>query len=197
MADYTSIGREQALDYMAQFPGYGEMRSYTDALGAEHLADGVRDDDDRFGLSFGHPAGHLARERAEAPFELANTGLAGVLLDDRPDGRVADVELLLEVEELLIVDEVEGRHERCRNGYSGLVGKLSLFVVLRERAVGSRDHEDGRRGRVHSVAQALHDARMVGVDDQLQGRRPVESDALRTVGVGRDRDPFEGCDGLG
>jgi len=38
MADYTSIGREQALDYMAQFPGYGEMRSYTDALGAEQIA---------------------------------------------------------------------------------------------------------------------------------------------------------------
>ncbi len=38
MADYTSVGREQALDYMAQYPGYGEMRSYTDALGAEQVA---------------------------------------------------------------------------------------------------------------------------------------------------------------
>jgi hypothetical protein len=34
MADYTLTERGQALDYMAQYPGYGEMRSYTDALGA-------------------------------------------------------------------------------------------------------------------------------------------------------------------
>jgi len=38
MADYTLTERGQALDYMAQYPGYGEMRSYTDALGAEQIA---------------------------------------------------------------------------------------------------------------------------------------------------------------
>lgn len=38
MGEYTTTRREQALDYMAEYPGYGEMRSYTDALGAEQVA---------------------------------------------------------------------------------------------------------------------------------------------------------------
>lgn len=38
MAEYSLIERGQALDYMAQYSGYGEMRSYTGALGAEQIA---------------------------------------------------------------------------------------------------------------------------------------------------------------
>jgi mannose-6-phosphate isomerase-like protein (cupin superfamily) len=38
MAEYSLIERGQALDYLAQYPGYGEMRSYTGALGAEQIA---------------------------------------------------------------------------------------------------------------------------------------------------------------
>src|SRR2546421_6371286 len=32
------VSREQALDFMADYPGYGEMLSYTTALGAEQVA---------------------------------------------------------------------------------------------------------------------------------------------------------------
>lgn len=38
MSDYTTIAREQATDYMADYPGFGEMRSYSDALGSEQVA---------------------------------------------------------------------------------------------------------------------------------------------------------------
>jgi len=38
MTDYTIAEREDAFDIMAEYPGYGEMRSYTDALGAEQVA---------------------------------------------------------------------------------------------------------------------------------------------------------------
>ena len=38
MSDYTIAEREDAFDFMAEYPGYGEMRSYTDALGAEQVA---------------------------------------------------------------------------------------------------------------------------------------------------------------
>jgi mannose-6-phosphate isomerase-like protein (cupin superfamily) len=38
MSEYTHVPREQAVDFMAQYPGFGEMRSYADALEAEQVA---------------------------------------------------------------------------------------------------------------------------------------------------------------
>ena len=38
MADYGVASREDAIDFMEQYPGFGEMRSFTDALGAEEVA---------------------------------------------------------------------------------------------------------------------------------------------------------------
>lgn len=38
MSDYTIVERQDAFDFMAEYPGYGEMRSYTGALGAEQVA---------------------------------------------------------------------------------------------------------------------------------------------------------------
>jgi mannose-6-phosphate isomerase-like protein (cupin superfamily) len=38
MSEYTIVERQNAFDYMAAYPGYGEMRSYTDALDAEQVA---------------------------------------------------------------------------------------------------------------------------------------------------------------
>jgi mannose-6-phosphate isomerase-like protein (cupin superfamily) len=38
MSDYTVLGREQATDFMAQYPGFGEMRSYTHGLDCEQVA---------------------------------------------------------------------------------------------------------------------------------------------------------------
>jgi mannose-6-phosphate isomerase-like protein (cupin superfamily) len=38
MSDYTVTTRDDATDWMAQYPGFGEMRSYTDALGCQNVA---------------------------------------------------------------------------------------------------------------------------------------------------------------
>ena len=38
MATYTVAGREDALDFMADYPGYGEQRWYTSALAAEQVS---------------------------------------------------------------------------------------------------------------------------------------------------------------
>jgi mannose-6-phosphate isomerase-like protein (cupin superfamily) len=35
---HSIAGREQALDFMAGYPGYGEQRWYSDALGAEQVS---------------------------------------------------------------------------------------------------------------------------------------------------------------
>ena len=35
---YSIAGREQALDFMADYPGYGEQRWYADALGSEQVS---------------------------------------------------------------------------------------------------------------------------------------------------------------
>ncbi len=38
MSSYSVAEREQAADWMAEYPDFGEMRSFTDALGAEEVA---------------------------------------------------------------------------------------------------------------------------------------------------------------
>jgi mannose-6-phosphate isomerase-like protein (cupin superfamily) len=38
MSEYTVVPPERATDYMAEYPGFGEMRSYTEALEAEQVA---------------------------------------------------------------------------------------------------------------------------------------------------------------
>ena len=38
MADYSVTSREEAVDWMGEYPGFGEMRSYTDALGCSAVA---------------------------------------------------------------------------------------------------------------------------------------------------------------
>lgn len=38
MSDYTKVARAEAFDFMAKYPGYGEMRLYTEALGSEQVA---------------------------------------------------------------------------------------------------------------------------------------------------------------
>jgi uncharacterized cupin superfamily protein len=37
-SSYSIAGRERAIDFMAEYPEYGEMRWYSDALGAEQLS---------------------------------------------------------------------------------------------------------------------------------------------------------------
>jgi quercetin dioxygenase-like cupin family protein len=38
MSDYTKVARADAYDFMAQYPGYGEMRIYTPSLDSEQVA---------------------------------------------------------------------------------------------------------------------------------------------------------------
>jgi mannose-6-phosphate isomerase-like protein (cupin superfamily) len=38
MSDYTHSKREDAVDFMAEWPGFGEMRWYTEALGNEQVS---------------------------------------------------------------------------------------------------------------------------------------------------------------
>lgn len=38
MSDYSISTREQAIDFMGDYPGFGEMRWYADALGAEQIS---------------------------------------------------------------------------------------------------------------------------------------------------------------
>ncbi len=38
MSDYSISTRDQAIDFMAQYPGFGEMRWYTEALGCEQVS---------------------------------------------------------------------------------------------------------------------------------------------------------------
>lgn len=38
MSGYTLATREQATDWMAEWPGFGEMRWYSDALGTEQVS---------------------------------------------------------------------------------------------------------------------------------------------------------------
>jgi mannose-6-phosphate isomerase-like protein (cupin superfamily) len=38
MSDYTVTARTEAVDFMAEYPGFGELRSYTSELEAEQIA---------------------------------------------------------------------------------------------------------------------------------------------------------------
>lgn len=38
MSDYSVAAREEAPDWMADYPGFGEMRSFTDSLSCESIA---------------------------------------------------------------------------------------------------------------------------------------------------------------
>jgi len=53
---YTVAKREDCADFMAQYPGFGEMRSYTDPLGAEEVGFSWRVMPDKTGGkgSYGH-----------------------------------------------------------------------------------------------------------------------------------------------
>jgi mannose-6-phosphate isomerase-like protein (cupin superfamily) len=38
LADYTVARREECVDFMAEWPGFGEMRHYTEALGTQQVS---------------------------------------------------------------------------------------------------------------------------------------------------------------
>jgi mannose-6-phosphate isomerase-like protein (cupin superfamily) len=68
---YSIVGREDALDFMAEYPGYGEQRWYSDALGTEQVSFSWRRMPSRTGGrgSYGHR--HPGQE--EVYFVIAGT----------------------------------------------------------------------------------------------------------------------------
>jgi hypothetical protein len=71
MSRYTVAKREDGLDYMAEYPGFGEMRSFTEVLNCEAVAFTWREMPEGTGWSKElrpqpqDPGGGLLRQRRE------------------------------------------------------------------------------------------------------------------------------------
>jgi mannose-6-phosphate isomerase-like protein (cupin superfamily) len=75
---YTVVKREDAHDFMAQYPGYGELRMFTDALGDEQVAFTWRSMPPKTGGkgSYGH------RHRTQEEIYFVISGMVQFKLDD-------------------------------------------------------------------------------------------------------------------
>jgi mannose-6-phosphate isomerase-like protein (cupin superfamily) len=68
---YTVSKREDAFDFMAQYPGYGEMRIFTDALDADQVAFSWRSMPPKTGSKGSY--GHRHRTQEELYLVVAGT----------------------------------------------------------------------------------------------------------------------------
>jgi mannose-6-phosphate isomerase-like protein (cupin superfamily) len=68
---YTVVEREQAHDFMAQYPGYGELRMFTDALGDEQVAFTWRSMPEKTGGKGSY--GHRHKTQEEVYFVISGT----------------------------------------------------------------------------------------------------------------------------
>jgi mannose-6-phosphate isomerase-like protein (cupin superfamily) len=87
MADpdtYTVVKREDAYDFMAQYPGFGEMRLFTEALGDEQVAFTWRSMPPKTGGKGSY--GHRHRTQEEVYFVVSGT------LQLKLDDDVIDIE---------------------------------------------------------------------------------------------------------
>ncbi len=75
---YTVVRRGDAYDFMAQFPGYGEMRMFTGALDADQVAFTWRSMPPKTGGKGGY--GHRHRTQEEVYFVIS--GMVQFKLDD-------------------------------------------------------------------------------------------------------------------
>jgi mannose-6-phosphate isomerase-like protein (cupin superfamily) len=75
---YTVVNREQTDDFMAQYPGYGEMRSYTHALGDEQVGFSWRSMPEKTGGKGSY--GHHHHKQEEIYFVVS--GMLQFKLDD-------------------------------------------------------------------------------------------------------------------
>ena len=75
---YTVVKRADAFDFMAQYPGYGEMRLFTDALGDEQVAFTWRSMPEKTGGkgSYGH------RHKTQEEIYFVISGMLQFKLDD-------------------------------------------------------------------------------------------------------------------
>jgi mannose-6-phosphate isomerase-like protein (cupin superfamily) len=82
---YTVVKREEAYDFMGQYPGFGEMRLYTEELGDEQVAFTWRSMPEKTGGKGSY--GHRHKTQEEVYFVISGTGVQFKLDDD-----VIDVE---------------------------------------------------------------------------------------------------------
>ena len=68
---YTVARREDCLDFMAQYPGYGEMRSFTQAIGAEQVGFSWRSMPEKTGGKGSY--GHRHETQEEIYFVISGT----------------------------------------------------------------------------------------------------------------------------
>ena len=75
---YTVVKRDDAYDFMAQYPGYGELRMFTEALGDEQVAFTWRSMPEKTGGkgSYGH------RHRTQEEIYFVISGSVQFKLDD-------------------------------------------------------------------------------------------------------------------
>ena len=68
---YTVVKREDAYDFMAQYPGFGEMRLFTEALGDEQVAFTFRSMPEKTGGKGSY--GHRHKTQEEIYFVVSGT----------------------------------------------------------------------------------------------------------------------------
>lgn len=78
MSGYKVVPREEAVDFMAEYPGFGEMRSFTDAMAADQVAFTWRSMPEKTGGkgSYGH------RHKTQEEIYFVISGSVQFKLDD-------------------------------------------------------------------------------------------------------------------
>ncbi len=78
MRNYTVLEGEDAVDFMSQYPGYGQMLSYTQGLGAEQVALTLR----RMPPGTGGKGSYGHRHKTQEELVLVVDGVLQVKVDD-------------------------------------------------------------------------------------------------------------------
>lgn len=78
MSSYTIVKAEDAHDWMAEYPGYGQLLTYTEALGAEQVAITLR----RMPAGTGGKGSYGHRHKLQEEIILVIDGTLQVKVDD-------------------------------------------------------------------------------------------------------------------
>ena len=78
MSNYTVLEGDNAIDYMSDYPGYGQMLSYTQGLGAEQVALTLR----RMPPGTGGRGSYGHRHKTQEELVLVIDGVLTVKVDD-------------------------------------------------------------------------------------------------------------------
>ena len=78
MSNYTVLEGDSAFDFMSEYPGYGQMLSYTEGLGAEQVALTLR----RMPPGTGGRGSYGHRHKIQEELILVTDGVLQVKVDD-------------------------------------------------------------------------------------------------------------------